>query len=61
MNNRPTVSGASPTMSSARPPTHLETDCSRGVEPTALPTEEACRLIASLDGDEVQAAFHVTC
>jgi hypothetical protein len=33
----------------------------RRVDLTALPTEDACRLIASLDGDEVHAILHVTC
>jgi len=33
----------------------------QGVELTALPTEDACRLIASLDRDEVHAVLHVTC
>ena len=27
----------------------------------ALPTDEACRLIADLDPDEVNAVLHVTC
>lgn len=33
----------------------------RGVDLTALPTEDACRLIASLDENEVHAVLHVTC
>ena len=33
----------------------------RGVDITALPTEDACRLIASLDENEVHAVLHVTC
>jgi hypothetical protein len=33
----------------------------RGVELTTVPTEEACRLIASLDSPEVHAVLHVTC
>jgi hypothetical protein len=33
----------------------------RGVDVTAVPTEDACRLIASLDQDEVYAVLHVTC
>jgi hypothetical protein len=33
----------------------------RGVELTAVPTAEACRLIASLDRREVHAVLHVTC
>ena len=33
----------------------------QGVELTALPTEDACRLIASLGRDEVHAILHVTC
>jgi hypothetical protein len=32
-----------------------------GVDITALLTEDACRLIASLDRDEVHAVLHVTC
>jgi hypothetical protein len=31
------------------------------VELTALPTEDACRLIVSLGRDEVHAVLHVTC
>lgn len=33
----------------------------RSVELTAIPTEDACRLIASLDRREVHAVLHVTC
>ena len=33
----------------------------QGVDITALLTEDACRLIASLDRDEVHAVLHVTC
>jgi len=33
----------------------------RGVDLAAIPTEEACRLIASLDRREVHAVLHVTC
>lgn len=33
----------------------------RGVDLVALPTEDACRLIASLDEREVYAVLHVTC
>jgi hypothetical protein len=33
----------------------------RGVDLTAVPTEEACRLIGNLDRDEVHAVLHVTC
>jgi hypothetical protein len=33
----------------------------RGVELEAVPTEEACRLIASLDARDVHAVLHVTC
>ena len=31
------------------------------VEIVALPTDEACRLIADLEPDEVNAVLHVTC
>jgi hypothetical protein len=34
---------------------------SRGVELTALPTSEACRLLAELPDREVRAVLHVTC
>jgi hypothetical protein len=33
----------------------------RNVEIVALPTESACRLIAGLEPDEVNAVLHVTC
>ena len=33
----------------------------RQVDLTALPTEDACRLIAGLDSREVHAVLHVTC
>jgi hypothetical protein len=33
----------------------------RGVDLAALPTEDACELIASLDEREVYAVLHVTC
>jgi hypothetical protein len=33
----------------------------RGVDLTAIPTEDACRLIASVDRREVHAVLHVTC
>ena len=33
----------------------------RGVDLTAVPTEEACQLIADLDRREVHAVLHVTC
>ena len=33
----------------------------RGVELVAVPTEQACQLIAGLDADEVYAVLHVTC
>lgn len=42
-------------------PRVLEEARRRGVDLTALPTEGACRLIASLDRDEVHAVLHVTC
>jgi hypothetical protein len=42
-------------------PQVLEEARRRGVDLTALPTEDACRLIASLDRDEVHAVLHVTC
>jgi hypothetical protein len=34
---------------------------SRNVEIVAVPTAEACRLIADLDPDDVNAVLHVTC
>ena len=33
----------------------------RQVDLTAVPTEDACRLIADLDSREVHAVLHVTC
>lgn len=33
----------------------------RGVHLTAMPTEEACRVLASLDQRDVNAVLHVTC
>jgi hypothetical protein len=33
----------------------------RGVDLTAVPTEDACRLITSLDRHDVHAVLHVTC
>jgi len=33
----------------------------RGVELIAVPTAEACRLLASIDSDNVSAILHVTC
>jgi len=33
----------------------------RGVELTAIPTNEACRLLDGLDRGEVHAVLHVTC
>jgi hypothetical protein len=33
----------------------------RGVDVTAIPTEEACRVITSLNRREVHAVLHVTC
>jgi hypothetical protein len=33
----------------------------RGVDVTAIPTEDACHLIAGLDEAEVHAVLHVTC
>ncbi len=33
----------------------------RHIEIVALPTADACRLIADLDPDEVNAVLHVTC
>jgi hypothetical protein len=33
----------------------------RGVDLTAMPTEDACRLISSLDRQDVNAILHVTC
>ncbi len=33
----------------------------RGVEVVALPTDEACRLLAAADPDDTAAILHVTC
>jgi hypothetical protein len=33
----------------------------RGVIFEALPTSEACRLLATIDADDVYAILHVTC
>jgi hypothetical protein len=42
-------------------PEVLEEARRRGIDVTAAPTEEACRLIGGLDRDEVHAVLHVTC
>ena len=42
-------------------PEVIEEAARRGVDLDAVPTEEACRLIAGLDSREVHAVFHVTC
>lgn len=42
-------------------PEVIEEASRRGVDLDAVPTEEACRLIAALDPDEVHAVLHVTC
>ena len=42
-------------------PQVLEEARRRGVDLAAIPTEEACRLIAGLDRREVHAVLHVTC
>jgi hypothetical protein len=42
-------------------PEVLEEAGRRGVNLAAIPTEDACRLIASLDRREVHAVLHVTC
>ena len=42
-------------------PQVLEEARRRGIDLTAVPTEDACRLIASLDRDDVHAVLHVTC
>jgi hypothetical protein len=42
-------------------PQVLEEARRRGVDLAASPTEDACRLIASLDRREVHAVLHVTC
>lgn len=33
----------------------------RGIEVAALPTREACRLLAELKPDDVYAVLHITC
>jgi hypothetical protein len=33
----------------------------QNIEIVAMPTESACRFIAHLDSDEVNAVLHVTC
>jgi hypothetical protein len=42
-------------------PEVLEKARRRGIDLTAIPTEDACRLIASLEPGEVHAILHVTC
>jgi hypothetical protein len=42
-------------------PQVLEEAGRRGVDLTAVPTEEACRLIADVDQSKVHAVLHVTC
>jgi hypothetical protein len=42
-------------------PQVLEEARRRSVELAAMPTEDACRLIASIDRREVHAVLHVTC
>ena len=42
-------------------PEVLEEALRRGVDLTAIPTEDACRMIESLDRSEVNAILHVTC
>jgi hypothetical protein len=42
-------------------PDVLEEARRRGIDLTAVPTEDACRLIASLEQDQVHAILHVTC
>ena len=48
--------GALPVM-----PQVIEEARHRGVELTAIPTKDACRLIAGLDPHEVHAVLQVTC
>ena len=50
------ASGALPVM----PQVQLEAD-RRGVTVIAVPTREACRLLADLDPADVRAVLHVTC
>jgi hypothetical protein len=42
-------------------PEVLEEARRRGVEVTAIPTEDACRLVSTLDRSQVHAVLHVTC
>jgi hypothetical protein len=42
-------------------PQVLEEADRRGVDLAAIPTEDACRLIASIDPRQVHAVLHVTC
>jgi hypothetical protein len=42
-------------------PEVVEEAAQRVVDLIAIPTKDACRLIASLDGREVHAVLHVTC
>jgi hypothetical protein len=42
-------------------PEVLEEARRRGIDLTAVPTEDACRLIASLEQEQVHAILHVTC
>lgn len=48
--------GALPIMSHVR-----EEAARRGIELVAVPTAQACRLIESLDSDDVRAILHITC
>ena len=50
------VSGLLPIM-----PEVVDEAARRDVALTAVPTEDACRLIADLEGQEVYAVLHVTC
>jgi len=42
-------------------PEVIEEAARRDVDLIAIPTEDACRLIATIDGREVHAVLHVTC
>ena len=42
-------------------PDVLEEAARRGIEIVAVPTEQACELVADVPPDEVYAIFHVTC
>ena len=42
-------------------PDVLEEASRRGVEVEALPTRDACRLLADLEPEDVYAVLHVTC